>query len=257
MACLLEPRLAAQLALPSDPVFFEVAYEGSGTSFLQVGLLDIPRGYAVSNIVYDGWCVEHHKPIQADQAYWGRLYDSLGANLPPHLRDIPWDKLNYILNHKQGGMHDVQNAIWCVLDQGLEEPFTVEAQAMTNAAAQFGGGFVPADGQICSVILDHVNTNYQRVIFETVCVRGCTNVGVPVEFSLSVESFQPGGPFVGKVHGVSDECYVIESASNLLDWVEIYKARSTAEFLQFKDPNPLGERRFYRAVVRRDPVAVR
>ncbi|HXG47054.1 MAG TPA: hypothetical protein VNO52_05470 [Methylomirabilota bacterium] len=241
----------AQPALPFDPVSFEIL-SGDEVSFLRVSFWNLPRGWAISNTLYRGWCVEYEKPIMEGQTYRGRTFDSGSPELPPHLAGQPWDRLNYILNHRRGTMPEVQEAIWGTLGQ-MSPPFSANAQAMIDEAARFGQGFKPSGDQVCTVILDQLDTNFQRILFEMPCACSCTNTGEVSEMVLAVISYQPGQAFVGRVYGVPDECYIIEASSDLKEWVEVYSVRSVAEFVEFRDLHPTPERRFYRARARRDP----
>lgn len=73
--------------------------------------------------------------------------------MPNYLKDDDWDMVNYILNHKQGSVTDVQEAIWYFIDGG-GMPSTSEGQAMVNEALMYGEGFVPGPGQVIAVICD-------------------------------------------------------------------------------------------------------
>jgi hypothetical protein len=40
------------------------------------------------------------------------LYSSLSDSLPAPINGLNWNAINYILNHKQGSMRQIQEAIW-------------------------------------------------------------------------------------------------------------------------------------------------
>jgi len=243
--------VGAQLLLPAEEVSFDVLAD-IPTSFAHVTFAGIPRGYSVSNTIYAAWCLEFDKPIHEGQTYYAKLYDSQANTLPSHLSDLPWDKLDYILNHKEGVWLDVQNAIWATLGQPVTQPYNEAANTLSNKAAVFGPGFKPIHGQTCSVIIDHADPMNQRLLMEIPCVCPCTNTNVPFDFGVAIVSYTPGGPFVGRIYGEPDQCYVVEASGDMRDWVEIFAGRTTAEFMEFRDPNPTGERRFYRAKVRQE-----
>src|SRR5262249_42254330 len=70
-----------------------------------------------------------------------------------------WDRVNYILNHKQGNSVDVQCAIWYFMggpvspDDRTFYPPKAPAIAMIIDATLHGAGFVPVPGQVSAVIL--------------------------------------------------------------------------------------------------------
>jgi hypothetical protein len=139
--------------LPATPVTVTVT-TGAGVYPLTAVLSNVPAGYDVSNGAYTGWCHDLLTTITHDTPYSAVLISSL--SLP-----TPWDKINYILNHKTGTGQDVQAAIW--LTQGFSGAqilanagFSPSAVAITlyNNANANGGGFVPGPGQIVAVLAD-------------------------------------------------------------------------------------------------------
>ena len=115
-------------------------------------------GPGVPNGIYPGWC------IQVDEAYGlhnqpAKLYSTIGGSLPPDVALLPWNKVNYILNHKIGVPNklqlfkDVQTAIWVVL--GEPDPplgISFNAKTMINAA-NANPNFVPGPGDAVAVII--------------------------------------------------------------------------------------------------------
>lgn len=137
-------------------------------SFAPVALTNVPVGYCVGNQYYRGWCVDAATPM-ADEFFFARLYDSLGANLPAYLRAEPWSQINYVLNHKLGEPLNAQEAIWYLQDgTDLVDIDPGPIRDMVAAARQFGPGYVPLAGQIRAIILDPTNA-VQRLIMETPC----------------------------------------------------------------------------------------
>ncbi len=62
--------------------------------------------------------------------------------------------VNYLLNHQNGTIEDVQYAIWVLLGPWSQTfPWTDEAQAMVDDAWLNGEGFVPGPGEVVAVIL--------------------------------------------------------------------------------------------------------
>ena len=107
--------VACALQLPTNSISFS-GHE-SAVSFAAITLSQAPLGYDATNGTYFGWCINYDDPISYGQVYPGKLFSSVSTNLPPMLRALARDKVNYILNHKQGTFEDVQNAVWHVLGQ--------------------------------------------------------------------------------------------------------------------------------------------
>jgi hypothetical protein len=113
---------------------------------------DIPEPSDVENgVVYPGWCLE-----ESVATPWGRQVTLYCSMTPPSgLNGIQWNKINYILNHKQGTWQSIQQAIWLVV-QGWTDylgPASADALAMVANANTNGETFVPGLGQVIAVIL--------------------------------------------------------------------------------------------------------
>jgi hypothetical protein len=163
------------LSLPSTQVASTVSYPGA-TSYFATTLSNVPAGYDVSNGTYPGWCFEdNYKPNLPA----GTLVNLLDSTISPAAYSLPWDKINFLLNHKAGGVYDVQLAIWMLT--GTLQPASgtsAAAQAMYADANANGTGFVPGPGQIGAVILegDGLGGNYQDTFIEvTVPEPVCTD----------------------------------------------------------------------------------
>jgi len=146
-----------ELNLPSAPVRIEVS---DGTeSYFETELSDVPFGYDVANGTYSGWCVDVRTDMARSPATHAVfLYSSSSA--PGELAEEEWDMVNYILNHKQGGAQDIQQAIWYFIhmDGGYSPTSSVAWAIVTDALAN-GSGFVPEYGQVIAVIC------YPTVVF--------------------------------------------------------------------------------------------
>jgi hypothetical protein len=141
---------ASELDLPSNLVLMEV-FNGTGTYF-ETHLSNIPLRYDVANGTYPGWCVDITAPMARSPAiHEVVLYSS--TNPPGKLATQRWDMVNYILNHKQGEMADIQQAIWYFVNMvGNYSPSRVGAMTIVNDALANGNGFVPQSGDIMAVI---------------------------------------------------------------------------------------------------------
>ena len=160
------------LTLPGYQV--GVSHSGGTNSFFVVTLSGIvnPPDYSVQNgVPYLAWCAEDNGVAPASLA---TLYDSTDtANLPAGINTQPWDKVNYVLNHKGSAtVQDIQIAIW-ILTYGFSSlPSTPGSDALLAAANANGVGYVPPPGGVVAVIVytDGIqpvgNTSIQESIFE-------------------------------------------------------------------------------------------
>jgi uncharacterized repeat protein (TIGR02543 family) len=150
--------------LPSSQVTMKV-FTNSSISYFRTQLLNVPAGYEVTNRFYTGWCSDYAHYIYTNTPYQTNLYSSYNTSLPSRDYHQNWSKVNYILNHKQGtNWHQVQWAILYMLDFG-NLGLNATGWAMVNAAAQYGGSYVPHCGDIIVIIADP-GANVQRQIFE-------------------------------------------------------------------------------------------
>ncbi len=135
---------AGLLNLPAGPVTVDHGPWNQGVlgGTIDITLSGIPGGYDVANGTYLGWCAEDN--FQDDFDGVVTLYDSTGS-LPAGLAG-PWDKINYLLNHKNGSKEEIQAAIW-LLTGGNSYTFPVtpavtamfdDADAKAQAIALIG-----------------------------------------------------------------------------------------------------------------------
>jgi hypothetical protein len=141
---------ATSLNLPLTPVTMEVS-DGI-FSYFTTSLSDVPAGYDVHNGTYLGWCIDRETVIPRSPAtHEVMLYSSYDP--PADLAGYQWDMVNYILNHKQGEMMDIQEAIWYFIDlSGPYTPTTSTAQAIVDDALANGDGFIPGPCEAIAVI---------------------------------------------------------------------------------------------------------
>lgn len=150
--------------LPATEVQLTVV-DGTTSYFIST-LSGVPVGYDVHNGVYPGWCVDHETHMGRSVSHDVMLYSSLSP--PAALSGINWNAINYILNHKQGTMLDVQQAIWHFTNppyNGLNPT----GWAMVNAANAHPG-YVPTTGEVLAVIClrDPYDVDAQDSIIELV-----------------------------------------------------------------------------------------
>jgi hypothetical protein len=140
------------LDLPSTIVRIEVS---DGTqSYFDTVLSEVPSGYDVANATYRGWCVDVRTEMALSPATHAVfLYSSTSP--PGELANEAWDLINYVLNHKQGGVQDIQQAIWYFMyidGDGEYVPSSTIASMIINDTLENGNGFIPGPGQVTAVI---------------------------------------------------------------------------------------------------------
>ena len=136
---------AAWPNLPLTTVQLTVV-NGTGSYFIST-LSGVPVGFAVSNGVYPGWCVDTSTTMTRSVSHNVTLYSSLSP--PAALSGINWIAINYILNHDQGfSMNDVQQAIWVFTDGYAPYP---AIQALVNAA-NANPTYDPTTGEVLAII---------------------------------------------------------------------------------------------------------
>ena len=119
------------------------------------GATGVPDG------TYSAWCVEVDAFLDL-QNEPGTLYSTIGGNLPPDVAGLPWNTVNYVLNHKFHGpgrtnvefIEDVQTAIWLLLGQPPDPSIGVSAAAQQMIdAANAHPDFVPGQGDVVAIIV--------------------------------------------------------------------------------------------------------
>jgi len=147
---------AGLLSLPGVPVTVTHSAWNAGVlgGTLDITLSNVPGGFDVSNGTYLGWCIEDNRRPNKPANSSLTLFDSTNPVLPANLAGKPWDKINYLLNHKLGAKKDIQVAIWGLTGTYTGTfPITPAAIAMYNDANANGAGFAPAPGQVVAVIV--------------------------------------------------------------------------------------------------------
>jgi hypothetical protein len=145
----------AALNLPGVPVTVHVT--GGDDSFFDFTLSNVPGGFDVGNGTYRAWChnlFNTNDPTINGGIHQGVLVSSLSPSLPPPLSSIPWDKINYIINHKQGEIIDIQYAIWHFTEGFNPDPnVNPIAIDLIEEADANGSGFVPGPGDVTAVVV--------------------------------------------------------------------------------------------------------
>jgi hypothetical protein len=154
---------------PPDTLVQMRVFEATQT-YITTQLTNVPSApagedpYEVWNGNWPGWCADKYNYVYINTPYNTRLLSSMSPEYWPNdpRLNLPWDKINYVINHKQGNATDVQSAIWYFTD-GLAP--TAVGQLMVNDANANGEGWWPGEGQILALIC-YVNSTVQITFIE-------------------------------------------------------------------------------------------
>lgn len=138
------------------------------SSYYVANLSNVPADHYVANGTYPNWCVDRRYTAIRNASFEVVLNSSLSppANIEPY-----WDMVNYILNHKQGNMMDIQDAIWYFIKMGNlgwwngSAP-SVTSLAIVNEALSNGKDYVPRQGELLAVICLPTTTLTQITLIE-------------------------------------------------------------------------------------------
>jgi hypothetical protein len=152
--------------LPTHLVTMRAEY--GDQSWFDMTLSRIPPGYDVTNGPYLGWCVQKDTNMTRGVNHAVRLYSSYDPAMPSNFTNDNWDKVNYVLNNKQGGRESIQRAIWYYICNDPYPTNDTDAQAMIADANASGDGFIPSYDEKIAILVDVINDIYsiQRTFFE-------------------------------------------------------------------------------------------
>ncbi len=151
------------------------SYNTNPTEFGKLPTLTVINGtssYYVSNLsgvtsdsiikdgIYAGWCVDVSTIMVRNVAHDVELYSTLdSSSMPIPARSNNWSSVNYVLNHKQGSMQEVQDAIWYFFPVLWRDKlhYTIPPLNETDAwnminAANANYNYVPSKGEIMGVL---------------------------------------------------------------------------------------------------------
>jgi len=139
-------------------------------SYFEMTLSGIPAGYDVTNGSYLGWCVQRETSMTRRVNHTVLLYSSYDPAMPVHFHSNYWDKVNYVINHKNGSRESIQNVIWYFICNYSYPSNDSQAQAMIVAAnaADNVSSFIPQAGDTIAILVDVINGIYsiQRTFLE-------------------------------------------------------------------------------------------
>jgi hypothetical protein len=135
-----------------DSVVAMFIREGTDTRF-ELFFLDVRYGYDLVDFeFYKAWCLAKNKPIRKNAIHKVRLYNCYDPNLPAAFRDMAWNQINYIVNHKRRSKEDIQQAIWHFANSEHQTEPSVEAAQLVEEANLKGKDYSPAEGELIAII---------------------------------------------------------------------------------------------------------
>jgi hypothetical protein len=146
---------------------------------------------------YNGWCLDRHKSLDKGWVYEAHLYQST-IEIPKSLKNVEFNKINYLINHKIGDKKDIQDAIWYLIHGNGY--LSVNAESMVRNADEFGKFYVPLSGNMVAIICivdDQQPFFIEYKIPETIIVAApAPEIILPVE-EIPAEYYGTGGYFGG------------------------------------------------------------
>jgi hypothetical protein len=143
------------------------------TTYFMCNFTGVPKGYDITNIGYLGWCGDQATHMDRGVPHTFALYST--SNPPSELDNINWNAVNYILNHKNGTLVEIQFAIWYFTNDYPslgQSPYT---DSMI-AAALANPNYVPTKGEIIGVLcvpVDEPNAQLTIIELKITCQSGC------------------------------------------------------------------------------------
>lgn len=185
-------------------------------SYFDMSLSDIPSGFDIINGTYSGWCIQTSTTMARNVNHTVLLYSSYDPDMPSNFSNQNWNKVNYVINHKQGGLQSIQSVIWYYICNTPYPTNDTDAEMMIADADQNGSDFIPISGQKIAIIVDVVDGTYpnQRTFLELSLpsavpigglawndynADGIQNTGEPGIPGVSVGLYTPNGTQVDSV----------------------------------------------------------
>lgn len=138
--------------VPDGPI--EMFIRDGADSRFEVYFIDVKYGYDLVDFEsYNAWCLEEGKPIRRNALHKIKLYNAYDPELPAKFRNMDWNRINYVINHKQGAKTDVQMAVWHYAGT-LKKPLSPVASKIVEDADANGKDFKPAGGDLVGVVCD-------------------------------------------------------------------------------------------------------
>jgi hypothetical protein len=140
------------IRLPTDFVTMTADHDGSQAWF-NFTLTGVPSGYDISDGVYPGWCVDKYQTMDLIADHQVKLKSCYASDLQG-FDAISWEKMNYIINHKQGkNQNSVQRAMWYFTNDIYPEGYP-GALAIINDTNNNSAGYIPQNGEILAIAIE-------------------------------------------------------------------------------------------------------
>jgi hypothetical protein len=146
------------------------------TSYFLCNFSGIPSGYDINNTAtYMAWCGDQSTHMDRGVSHNFALYSTLDP--PSQLDSINWNAVNYILNHKNGTLVDIQFAIWYFTNNYPSIGLSPYIDSMITAALA-NPNYTPGNGKIIGIIAVPINEpNAQMSIIEITVICHSTYCG--------------------------------------------------------------------------------
>ncbi len=151
LAAVVSMDVPPRTKIPETPVNMYIM-KGHNSRF-KLFFTDIQYGYDLVDFeYYDAWCLQKNKRLRRNTMHLVTLYDSYDPNIPPEFRAMDMNRINYVINHKEGfSKAAVQDAVWHYSGT-LSKPVGHEAARLIDEADEKGKDFKPAEGELLGII---------------------------------------------------------------------------------------------------------
>ena len=138
------------ILLPSAYITMQAVY--GSDSWFDITISNLTHDYYdIKNGTYLGWCVQKTMDMTFNVSNQVRLISSYDTNNLNGFEDLPWNKINYIINHKNGANREsIQWAIWHYTDDKDVSELPA-SKALVDAADQYGAEYIPQTGDILAI----------------------------------------------------------------------------------------------------------
>jgi len=171
--------LPPYINLPTDPISLRTGGQVPSVNlqpdgmpgYFDVTLSGIGDGFDIGNGDYAVNCMRRTVSIYLNTNYTMYAFSSLYPEtmLTTYAQNIPWDKINWLINHlesyPQRTWGDIQQAIWQLEDPTWDGHSTNQVPAITAVGVQMvadanllGGGFVPGPGDLAAIAFEDTQT---------------------------------------------------------------------------------------------------
>ena len=136
--------------IPGGPVHMFIR-QGQRSRF-ELFFLDLKYEYDLVDFqFYKAWCLQKERKIRRNAIHEVRLFNCYDPNLPPEFKKMDWNRINYIINHKEGPKSVIQEAVWHFSDN-RDRAISEEALSLVEKATQEGKEFQPKEGELLAII---------------------------------------------------------------------------------------------------------